>query len=136
MNTQQKYYASLKKPSFAPPSWLFGPVWAVLYAIIAVSFGYVWYRAFYTFLPLGYLLPFLLNVGFNIIYSPIQFRLRSNVLAAVDAVLIFVTLVYALVHIYHVVPWVAYVNLPYVAWTAFASVLQISIAWLNRKSAK
>ena len=126
------WYATLIQPAFAPPAWVFGPVWSVLYLVIAVSFGHVVYRALNRRLPLAVLIPFGLNVVFNLAFTPIQFGLKNNVLAAVDILLVLGTLVWALRAIWPHVRWVAWVNLPYLAWVSFATVLQLSITWLNR----
>jgi benzodiazapine receptor len=126
------WYAQLIKPSFAPPAWLFGPVWAVLYAIIAVSFGYVLVQCIRKRLPFKVLLPFILNLVFNVAYTTIQFGLKNNLLASVDVLLLLFTLVWALVVIWPRARWVAWVNIPYLLWVSFATVLQLSITWLNR----
>ena len=126
------WYAQLVKPFFAPPAGVFGPVWAVLYLIIAISFGYVLVQTLKRRLPFSVLLPFLLNLVFNAAYTPIQFGLKNNLLASVDIVLVLGTLVWALATVWHRVRWVALANLPYLAWVSFATVLQLSITWLNR----
>ena len=131
-NNAADWYAQLAKPFFAPPSWVFGPVWAVLYLLIAISFGYVLVQCLRRKLPLRLLLPFLLNLVFNAAYSPIQFGLRNNLLASIDILLIVATLLWALNAIWQHDRWVAIVNIPYLLWVAFATVLQLSIAWLNR----
>ena len=125
------WYSTLIKPTWAPPAWLFGPVWTVLYAIIAVSFGYVFYQVLKGSLPWLIALPFLLNLLFNFAFTPLQFGLQNNLLAAIDIVLVLSTLVWALVAIFPYVPWVTYVNLPYLAWVSFATVLQFTITYLN-----
>ena len=127
-----EWYATLLKPSWAPPSWLFGPVWTVLYAIIAVTFGSVFYRAFKGEIPFVVVLPFILNLVFNFLFTPIQFGLRNNLLAAVDIVLVLGTLIWALIAIWPHMRWVVYANIPYVLWVAFATVLQLSITFMNR----
>lgn len=127
-----EWYATLVKPDWAPPSWLFGPVWTVLYAIIAVTFGSVFYRTFKGELPFIVALPFILNLVFNILFTPIQFGLRNNLLAAVDIILVLGTLIWALIAIWPHMRWVAYANIPYVLWVAFATVLQLTITFMNR----
>ncbi|MBP6888426.1 MAG: tryptophan-rich sensory protein [Candidatus Pacebacteria bacterium] len=134
MNTYN-WYSQLLKPSWAPPSWLFGPVWTFLYIIIAVSFGTVFYKVFTKELPLIVALPFALNLLFNFIFTPIQFGLKNNLLAAVDIVLVVITLVWALFAVWQASPelrWIAYVNIPYLFWGIFATCLQLTITYLNR----
>lgn len=127
-----EWYAQLAKPFFAPPSWVFGPVWAVLYIVIAISFGFVLLRYLKRRLPFAVLLPFILNLLFNLAYTPIQFGLKDNLLASVDILLVLATLLWALLVIWTRARWVALVNIPYLLWVAFATVLQLSISWLNR----
>lgn len=126
------WYAQLAKPFFAPPASVFGPVWTVLYLIIAVSFGYVLIQTLKRRLPFVLLLPFILNLVFNAAYTPIQFGLKNNLLASVDILLVLTTLVWALAVIWRRARWVTYVNIPYLLWVMFATVLQLSITWLNR----
>jgi tryptophan-rich sensory protein len=134
MNTYN-WYSQLIKPFWAPPSWLFGPVWSVLYAIIAISFGAVFYKAFTGKLPWMITLPFVLNLLFNFAFTPIQFGLRNNLLSSVDILLVVATLVWALVALWYAAPelrWIVYVNIPYLLWGMFATCLQLSITYLNR----
>lgn len=132
MKESYTWYQTLLKPSWAPPSWLFGPVWSVLYVIIAISYGYVGYLFFTKRIPFIVLLPFILNIIFNIIFTPLQFGLKSNILASIDIVLILGTLIWALVAIYSHARWVTYINIPYLLWVCFATVLQLTITFMNR----
>ncbi|MCF7833906.1 MAG: tryptophan-rich sensory protein [Candidatus Pacebacteria bacterium] len=128
-------YAELLKPSWAPPSWLFGPVWTVLYAIIAISFGTIFYKAFTKQIPWIVALPFALNLVFNFAFTPIQFGLKNNFLASIDILLVIGTLIWALYSIWHNVPtlrWVVYVNIPYLLWGLFATCLQLTVTFLNK----
>ncbi|QQR77178.1 MAG: tryptophan-rich sensory protein [Candidatus Moraniibacteriota bacterium] len=134
MNTYN-WYSQLIKPTWAPPSWLFGPVWTVLYAIIAVSFGTVFYRVFTKQIPWVVALPFALNLLFNFAFTPIQFGLKNNLLAAVDILFVVGTLIWAFYTVWHNVPelrWVVYVNIPYLLWGTFATCLQLTITYLNK----
>src|SRR5436189_6287069 len=105
MNTYNSY-SELAKPSWAPPSWLFGPVWTVLYIIIAISFGAVFYKAFTKQISWMVALPFVLNLIFNLAFTPIQFGLKNNILAAVDILLVLGTLIWALATVYPHAKWV------------------------------
>jgi benzodiazapine receptor len=134
MNTQE-WYLNLIKPTWAPPAWLFGPVWSVLYLIIAASFGTVFYKAFTGKLAWMVALPFALNLFFNFIFTPIQFGLKNNILSSIDILLVVATLVWALVAIWNASPdlrWVVYVNIPYLLWGVFATCLQLTVTYLNR----
>jgi len=126
------WYQQLIKPSWAPPSWLFGPVWTVLYLVIAVSFGKVFIMAWQK--QIGWLvaLPFVLNLIFNLVFTPIQFGLKNNWLASLDILLVLITLVWAMVVIYPHVRWIAYAQVPYLLWVSFATVLQFTITYLNK----
>ena len=126
------WYAQLAKPFFAPPAWIFGPVWTALYIVIAISFGFVLVRYVKREWPFGVLLPFILNLLFNLAYTPLQFGLKNNLLASVDIVLVLGSLLWALSSVWQRARWVSWVNIPYLVWVAFATVLQLSITWLNR----
>ena len=131
-NGAAQWYSQLDKPFFAPPAWLFGPVWTVLYVVIAVSFGWVLVQYLRRHIAFALLLPFVLNIAFNAAYTPIQFGLRNNLLASVDIVLVLATLLWAMAAIWQRARWVVWVNVPYLVWVMFATVLQLSITWLNR----
>lgn len=131
MNNAYNWYSQLIKPSWAPPSWLFGPAWTFLYFLIAISFGKVFWMLFKGEVSFIVALPFILNLIFNFIFTPIQFGLKNNILASVDVVLVLTTLVWAMVAIYPYVPWVLYMMIPYLLWVTFATVLQLTITYLN-----
>lgn len=127
------WYQHLIKPSWAPPSWLFGPVWTVLYVIIAVTFGFVFWKTFSKEISWIVALPFVLNLIFNFSFSPIQFGLQNNFLATIDILLILVTLAWSLVAIFPYFQIIAFANVPYLLWVSFATILQLTITWLNWK---
>jgi benzodiazapine receptor len=131
MNTYN-WYQQLIKPSWSPPSWLFGPVWSVLYLIIAVTYGYTGYLFFKGRISFLVLLPFILNLIFNFAFTPLQFGLKNNLLAATDILLVLGTLIWLIIAIWPHARWVALANLPYLMWVAFATVLQLTITYLNK----
>lgn len=132
MNNTQIWYQSLIKPQWAPDPSIFGIVWPFLYAIIAVTFGTVFYKAFTKQIPWLVALPFALNLVFNFAFTPIQFRLQNNLLAALDILLVLGTLIWALFAIWPHMRWVALANVPYLLWVTFATVLQLTITIMNR----
>jgi len=128
---QFSWYSTLIKPTWAPPAWLFGPVWSVLYTIIAVSFGAVFLACIRGLLPVSIALPFILNLIANAAFTPLQFGLKSNLLASLDIIVVLTTLIWALWSIYPHMSWVTYVNIPYLVWVSFATILQLTITYLN-----
>ncbi len=127
------WYEQLKRPSWAPPSWVFGPVWTFLYILILLSYGFVGYQYFIGILSFAVVLPFVLNIFFNFLFTPLQFGLRSNVLAAIDIILTLGTLGWALYRIFPIISWVAYANIPYFLWVCFATALQLTVTKMNLK---
>jgi translocator protein len=126
------WYSQLIKPTWAPPSWLFGPVWTFLYILIAISFGKVFIMFFQKQIGFWIVLPFILNLAFNFAFTSIQFGLKNNLLAAIDILLVLTTLIWAMVAIYPYVKWVSYIQIPYLLWVSFATILQLTITYLNR----
>ncbi len=136
-------YSNLIKPSWSPPGWLFGPVWTVLYILIAASFGKMFVLAWQRQVSVWVVVPLALNLFFNFIFTYIQFGLKNNFLASVDILLVLGTLVWGMAAVYtaslHLsiergmdIRWVLYCMLPYLLWVAFATVLQITITYLNK----
>lgn len=128
------WYQTLIKPFWSPPAWLFGPVWTVLYIIIAISFSAVFYKAFTKQISWMVALPFVLNLIFNFAFTPIQFGLKNNLLASLDILLVLTTLIWALYAVWCASPnlrWVIYANIPYLLWVTFATCLQLTITYLN-----
>lgn len=125
------WYSQLIKPTWSPPSWVFGPVWSFLYILIAISFGKVFMMFLKKQIPFFVVLPFVLNLIFNFSFTPLQFGLKNNLLAGIDILLVLGTLIWAMVVIYPHVRWVTYMQIPYLVWVSFATVLQLTITYLN-----
>jgi tryptophan-rich sensory protein len=94
----------------------------------------VFYKAFTKQIPWIVALPFALNLFFNLIFTPIQFGLKNNLLASIDILLVVGTLIWALYAVWHVTPslrWIVYANIPYLAWGTFATCLQLTVTYQN-----
>lgn len=126
------WYAQLSKPSWSPPAEIFGSVWTVLYVLIAFSFGKVFYMVWRKEVP-GYVAwPFVLNLVCNAAFTPLQFGLKSNWLAAADILLVWGTLLWGMAAIYPYRRYLAYLQIPYLLWVTFATFLQLTITYLNK----
>jgi tryptophan-rich sensory protein len=132
MNNHEERYKSLKKPSWAPPKEVFAPMWTLLYFLMFLSFGYVFVQTITGNNSWEIFLPFALNLFFNILYTPIEFKLKNNLLALIDVLLILVTLIWAFFIVWGIYPNVVYINIFYLIWVLFAFVLQLNIYLLNK----
>lgn len=133
MNEAQSWYSQLIKPTWSPPAWLFGPVWTFLYVLIAISFSKVFLMFFKKEISFIVLLPFVLNLVFNLSFTTLQFGLKNNLLSAIDILLVLTTLIWAMVAIYPHAHWISYIQIPYLLWVAFATALQLTVTYLNWK---
>ena len=127
----RQWYSKLNKPKWSPPSYLFGIVWPILYVLIIISFGFVFINIYRGNIPFIIVLPFILNIIFNILFSPIQWGLKNNVLATIDILLMLITLIWIMVSIYTYYQWITYIQIPYLLWISFALVLQFEITRRN-----
>jgi len=132
MNESYTRYSEYVKPWFSPPAWVFGPVWSILYILIAISFGWVCMKVWQGQIPRFVVVPFVINLIANFSFTPVQFGLNNLPLASAVILIVLISLVWAMWAIYPYAPWVTYMQIPYVLWVAFATVLQLSVTYLNR----
>lgn len=128
---EYNWYTNLIKPEWAPPAWLFWPVWSFLYLLIIISFGYVFYMKIKKQIPAKVIIPFIINIISNIAFTPIQFGLKNNLLAAIDIIIVLVSLLFCIKQIYPYKKWISYTQIPYLLWVSFATILQFTITYLN-----
>ena len=127
-----EWYDGLWKPSWTPSPGTIGLIWQILYPVIVVSFGVVFVQALRRKVPWRAALPFAINLVANLIFTPIQFGMRNLPLAAVDILIIWGTIPWMMVAIWNHYRWVAAAQVPYFVWVSIATVLQLSITWMNR----
>ena len=124
------WYQELNKPAFSPPSWVFGPVWTVLYATMALAAWLIWIRRPVASVALPLAL-FGVQLFFNMIWSGLFFRLHLIGAAAADIVLIWLATAATIAAFLRVSRPAGLILLPYLVWLTFAGVLNFSIWRLN-----
>ncbi|MEI2261967.1 tryptophan-rich sensory protein [Stenotrophomonas indicatrix] len=124
------FYASLTLPAWAPPASVFGPVWTVLYALMALAAWLVWrqggWRAAAPALAL-----YLLQLALNVLWSWLFFGWKQGALAFADIALLLALIVATIVAFHRVRPAAAWLLLPYLAWVTFASALNYAVWQAN-----
>ena len=126
------WYANLNKPCFNPPGWVFGPVWTVLYVLMAVSAGLVWHKELAGSIVRMALALYLLQLVLNGLWMPLFFGAKMPLLAFIDIVLLWAAIILTILVFVKVSRYAGLLMLPYLAWTTFAAVLNFSLWYLNR----
>jgi tryptophan-rich sensory protein len=120
------------KPSWTPTPSTITLIWAILYPIIVVSFGFVFVKAFLGKVGWKLAIPFAINLIANLLFMPIFSGTRSVPLAAVDIVIVWTTIIWCVVAIWPVCKWVSVAQASYFVWVSIATVIQLSITAMNR----
>jgi len=125
------WYATLNKPFFAPPNWLFGPAWTLLYFLMGVSFYLIWKQDFKTLKAKIAKNFFFVQLFLNLIWSPLFFGLRSPLLGLIDIMTLWIFIVITIYKMHSVSKWASYLLIPYLLWVTFATALNGAILILN-----
>lgn len=127
------WYASLQKPFFNPPNWLFGPVWTTLYILMGVAAALVWnYDKADLLSRQKALRIFIVQLAFNFLWSYLFFGLHNPLLAFFELIVLWLFIFETFQSFRKILPKAAYLLLPYLAWVGFAGLLNLAIYWLNR----
>lgn len=120
------YYASLAKPAWSPPPWIFGPVWTVLYLMMAIAAWLVWRKGGWR-TQRGPLTLYLIQLALNALWTPLFFGLRNPGLALCEIVLLGVAIVLTGRAFRPASRAAAWLFVPYLVWVVFAAALNFSI---------
>ena len=126
------WYYYLKKPSFTPPNWLFGPAWVTLYLLMAVAAYLVWQKGWQTPGVRQALAVFLIQLLLNVLWSPAFFGWRSPLIGMIVIVLLWLTILATIIVFAKISPPAAWLLAPYILWVSYAAALNTSIYFLNR----
>jgi tryptophan-rich sensory protein len=125
-----EFYGRLAKPQWAPPSSIFGPVWTILYLLMALAAWLVWRSRGFAEAPVALTL-FLVQLLVNALWSWLFFAWRQGLLAFVDIVVLLVLIVATIAAFWRIRPLAGMLLLPYLAWVVYAAVLNYSVWQLN-----
>jgi len=125
------WYATITKPSFNPPNWIFGPVWTALYIMMGVAAGLVWKAGWDKKDVRTALVIFGIQLLLNGLWSIIFFAWESPRWALVEILVLLVFILFTMVSFRRISIVAAYLLLPYLLWVSFATLLNASIWWLN-----
>lgn len=123
------WYATLNKPSFSPPNWIFGPVWTALYILMGISLYLVLVSK--SKVKQKGINSFFIQLGLNAIWSIIFFGMRNPTLALVDIAALWIAIVLTIRAFYKINKLSANLLYPYLVWVSFASILNLMIVLLN-----
>jgi tryptophan-rich sensory protein len=124
------FYAELTRPAWAPPAWLFGPVWTVLYAMMGVAAWLVWLRSGLSGAKLAFAL-FVIQLVANALWSWLFFQWRLGALAFVEVLILWSLILATIVAFWRVRKSAAVLLIPYLGWVTFASILTFAMWRLN-----
>ena len=126
-NLPGDWYAGLTKPFFNPPNWIFGPVWTILYAMIAVAGWRTWMRASDS----GLMILWFAQLALNFTWSPVFFTYHWMLVAALIIIAMVVMTVAFIKTSWRIDRTASLLMIPYLCWIIFATLLNLSLWWLN-----
>ncbi|MBU2589441.1 MAG: tryptophan-rich sensory protein [Nanoarchaeota archaeon] len=121
------WYATIIKPSFNPPNWIFGPVWVFLFILMGIALYLIWIKKDNK-LALTF---FSIQLGLNILWSILFFGLQSPLLALIEIFILEIFILLTIKEFYKISKKAAYILIPYISWVSFAIILNFAIVILN-----
>jgi tryptophan-rich sensory protein len=128
------WYATLTKPAFNPPNWLFSPVWITLYVLLGVSLFLVWRQGLQTEGVQIALIVFGLQLALNTLWSLLFFGLKMPLFAFVEIVILWCLILITLLKFKKISRLAGLLLVPYLLWVSFAAALNFFLWYLNRTS--
>jgi benzodiazapine receptor len=125
-----EWYSSLNKPSFSPPNWVFGPVWTTLYILLGISFFLVWKEKRSNARDRAIKI-FSIQMVLNFAWSFLFFYFKMIGVALIEIILLWMSIAAMLYLFNKIKPLAAYINIPYLLWVSFATVLNAGYYFLN-----
>jgi tryptophan-rich sensory protein len=126
----KSWYLTLNKPFFNPPNYLFGPVWTLLYLLMGISI-YLILQTPKTDMRKKAIIIFCVQLGLNFIWSFLFFKFQRVGIAFIEILLIWASILTMILTFYNLNKTAALLQIPYLLWVSFASILNGAIWWLN-----
>lgn len=126
------WYATLNKPVFSPPNWVFGPVWTLLYLLMGISLYFVWIAKTEKKAKRHGITLFFIQLALNVLWSMLFFGLKLPIAAFIGIVLLWLAIFLTIKNFLHISKFTGWLLIPYLAWVSFATVLNLSVVILNR----
>lgn len=126
------WYATLKKPGFKPPDWLFGPAWITLFLLMGIALFLVWDKGLAFKDIRSAIIVFIVQFALNILWSALFFGLRQPLAGLVEIVVLWVAILLTIIYFWAVSRPAGILLLPYILWVSFATALNAGIVVLNR----
>jgi benzodiazapine receptor len=127
------WYASLKKPSFSPPNWLFGPAWTLLYLLMGIAAYLIWQTGLENTDVRVALVVFAVQLGLNVLWSLVFFGLESPFGALIVIAVLCGAIILTIIRFLPISLTAGLLLVPYIAWVSFATILNAAIYVLNRE---
>jgi len=125
------WYASLNKPNFTPPNWVFSPVWITLFVLMGISAFLVWNKGLDYKGVKKALTIFLVQLILNTLWSLAFFGLKSPLFGFLVIVILWVAILFTIINFFKVMKIAGFLLIPYILWVSFAAALNFSIWRLN-----
>jgi tryptophan-rich sensory protein len=129
LSSVQSWYLTLNKPSWNPPSWLFGPVWTTLYVLMGIACFLIWKSEHPR--KKQVLTLYFLQLFLNFLWSPAFFGVQNPMLGMLVIVPLWAAILACILLFRKINGWAAVLMIPYLLWVSFATVLNATIWYLN-----
>lgn len=125
------WYATLQKPSFTPPNWVFGPAWTILYLLMGIAAFLVWRKGWDKREVRMGLITFLVQLVLNTLWSVAFFGLEAPLSGVIVIVGLWAVILFTILRFFKISAVAGWLLVPYILWVSFAAVLNISVWLLN-----
>jgi tryptophan-rich sensory protein len=128
------WYAELNRPSFAPPNWIFAPVWTLLFLLMGIAFYLVWQtpvKKKKKLVKKEAILAFSTQLLFNVLWSMVFFAQQQLFFAFLEILILWNLIVITILRFEKIKPLAAYLMIPYLFWVSFAAILNLGFLLLN-----